>query len=141
MVCECCSTPCQNGGQCIECLNGFMCSCPATRAGVFCELESRCVDNPCVNGALCVEPSATGEQATCICLEGFRGARCAVNIDECTSSPCQNGGGWKETGDQQNYYIAHIIIHLCIPCHHTKYHQHYFNALRKKLCEMYGFAH
>ena len=33
-----------------------------------------------------------GADATCACLMGFEGADCEVNVDECASAPCVNGG-------------------------------------------------
>ena len=29
---------------------------------------------------------------TCTCAAGYSGVHCDVNIDECASAPCQNGG-------------------------------------------------
>ena len=28
----------------------------------------------------------------CVCPEGYTGTQCGTEIDECESSPCQNGG-------------------------------------------------
>ena len=28
----------------------------------------------------------------CVCVDGYTGAACEININECESSPCRNGG-------------------------------------------------
>ncbi len=33
---ECLSDPCQNGGTCVDGVNGYTCSCLVGYAGVFC---------------------------------------------------------------------------------------------------------
>ncbi len=43
----------------------------------------------CQNGASCVDGI---NQYTCHCPAGYNGDNCAVDIDECESSPCDNGG-------------------------------------------------
>lgn len=47
-----------------------------------------CTPNPCQNG-IC---QANGGGYTCACAPGFTGTNCEIDIDECQSSPCQNGG-------------------------------------------------
>uniref|UniRef100_A0A3P8UNW3 Sushi, nidogen and EGF-like domain-containing protein 1 n=1 Tax=Cynoglossus semilaevis TaxID=244447 RepID=A0A3P8UNW3_CYNSE len=48
---------------------------------------------PCLNGGQCIDDCITGNPSfTCSCLAGFSGRRCQINIDECASHPCQNGG-------------------------------------------------
>ncbi|KIH43878.1 EGF-like domain protein, partial [Ancylostoma duodenale] len=47
-----------------------------------------CAAAPCVHG-LCVD---TLFARRCICDEGWTGENCEVNIDDCASQPCQNGG-------------------------------------------------
>ncbi|XP_056142909.1 von Willebrand factor D and EGF domain-containing protein [Lampris incognitus] len=48
----------------------------------------------CLNGASCVTnvnlPSGSGEYV-CMCLDGFRGDRCEVDIDDCKPNPCRLG--------------------------------------------------
>ena len=34
---ECASRPCQNGGQCVDGVNGYTCTCVAGYAGINCE--------------------------------------------------------------------------------------------------------
>ncbi|KAK6020636.1 EGF-like domain protein, partial [Ostertagia ostertagi] len=47
-----------------------------------------CASAPCVHG-LCVD---TLFARRCVCDEGWTGENCDVNIDDCASQPCQNGG-------------------------------------------------
>ncbi|XP_022531192.2 sushi, nidogen and EGF-like domain-containing protein 1 [Astyanax mexicanus] len=48
---------------------------------------------PCLNGGRCIDDCITGNPSfTCSCLAGFTGRRCQIEVDECSSYPCQNGG-------------------------------------------------
>ena len=47
--------------------------------------------NNCQNGATCVNPPGT-TAIYCVCKPGFTGNNCGINIDECASNPCANGG-------------------------------------------------
>lgn len=48
-----------------------------------------CDSSPCKNGATCVN---TGDGFTCLCQDGWDGATCQNNINECATYPCYNGG-------------------------------------------------
>ncbi|KAJ3599858.1 hypothetical protein NHX12_033812 [Muraenolepis orangiensis] len=63
---------------------------------------------PCLNGGQCIDDCITGNPSfTCSCLAGFTGRRCQIDVDECSSAPCQNGG---TCGDQINGFSC-----LCPP--------------------------
>nr|XP_020143666.1 sushi, nidogen and EGF-like domain-containing protein 1 isoform X2 [Microcebus murinus] len=48
---------------------------------------------PCLNGGKCIDDCVTGNPSyTCSCLSGFTGRRCHLDVNECASQPCQNGG-------------------------------------------------
>ncbi|XP_066883443.1 sushi, nidogen and EGF-like domain-containing protein 1 isoform X1 [Kogia breviceps] len=48
---------------------------------------------PCLNGGKCIDDCVTGNPSyTCACLSGFTGRRCHLDVNECASHPCQNGG-------------------------------------------------
>ncbi|XP_054027363.1 cubilin [Dryobates pubescens] len=71
------------------------CSCPSGHTGSgygphgcsplsdICQLQ-----NPCANGQCLAVISGY----FCLCQAGWTGSNCTENIDECISSPCQNGG-------------------------------------------------
>uniref|UniRef100_A0AAY5EGM2 Sushi, nidogen and EGF-like domain-containing protein 1 n=1 Tax=Electrophorus electricus TaxID=8005 RepID=A0AAY5EGM2_ELEEL len=48
---------------------------------------------PCLHGGRCIDDCITGNPSfTCSCLAGFTGRRCQIDVDDCSSQPCQNGG-------------------------------------------------
>ncbi|XP_069560144.1 sushi, nidogen and EGF-like domain-containing protein 1 isoform X4 [Brachyistius frenatus] len=52
---------------------------------------------PCLNGGQCIDDCITGNPSfTCSCLAGFTGRRCQIDVDECGSNPCRNGGTCKD---------------------------------------------
>ncbi|XP_077325020.1 protein crumbs homolog 1-like isoform X1 [Lithobates pipiens] len=109
-IMECSSNPCVNNATCVEGVKGYTCVCWTGYSGNSCELDvDECAEHPCLNGALCLERSnetfymtepefntefsyADAAGYVCRCQPGFTGENCSVNVDECTSSPCQNGG-------------------------------------------------
>lgn len=61
--------------------------------GQFCEKDvNECLVYPdiCKNGATCLNHPPGNY--TCICVNGWTGSDCSVNIDDCKDKPCYNGG-------------------------------------------------
>uniref|UniRef100_A0AAV2KYH3 Sushi, nidogen and EGF-like domain-containing protein 1 n=1 Tax=Knipowitschia caucasica TaxID=637954 RepID=A0AAV2KYH3_KNICA len=59
---------------------------------------------PCLNGGQCIDDCITGNPSfTCSCLAGFTGRKCQIDVNECASSPCQNGGTCE---DQINSFVC-----------------------------------
>ena len=53
---ECESSPCQNGGTCIDRVNGFHCDCPYGYLDYICSsLINECESNPCQHGGHCID--------------------------------------------------------------------------------------
>ncbi|XP_075930971.1 protein crumbs homolog 2-like [Petromyzon marinus] len=109
-ILECASNPCRHNSTCIEGILNFTCICWPGFAGDACEEDvNECGDEPCMNGGQCIELSkpdfygklselpgtfhyANASGFTCRCLPGTTGENCSVNLDECESQPCLNGG-------------------------------------------------
>lgn len=111
----CTSTPCQNGATCNSYLNGFNCTCATNYTNTLCNQYNYCFSMPCGNNTSCFN-TPTGpvcacgalnitclnngtcvnipntNQTTCLCTPGYSGLFCQTEINECASSPCQNGG-------------------------------------------------
>ncbi|XP_072538089.1 protein crumbs homolog 2b isoform X2 [Salminus brasiliensis] len=85
---RCVSSPCQNGGTCVDKVEDYECICPndpLIYVGRNCELlYDACVHVNCSN---CIAAPGTVNY-TCQCAEGFGGPDCTLDINECESSPC-----------------------------------------------------
>ena len=70
---ECESSPCRNGGVCLDRTNAFLCECLAGHTGTVCESElNECDSSPCLNGGTCEDfVGAFG----CRCQPGWRGKK------------------------------------------------------------------
>ncbi|XP_066267487.1 fibropellin-1-like [Branchiostoma lanceolatum] len=77
----CASSPCQNGGACIQhddytvSYPFYSCSCVEGFNGTNCEknIRDECASNPCFNGATCVDGV---DSYTCECIFGSTGTHC-----------------------------------------------------------------
>ncbi|XP_067270608.1 protein crumbs homolog 2b [Pseudorasbora parva] len=111
---ECVSEPCQHGATCQEGVNQYTCLCWPGYEGENCELDvDECDARPCQNDGECFQRSDSShyrvlpeldqdfsyESAAghlCHCLAGFTGENCSVNVNECESAPCENGGSCED---------------------------------------------
>nr|XP_020649057.1 protein crumbs homolog 2 isoform X2 [Pogona vitticeps] len=123
-ILECASQPCQNGATCLEGVGLYHCVCWPGYMGEHCEEDvDECATDPCLNGGECFERSNQSyygkykdfpeqfsyEEAAgfiCRCPPGFEGEVCSININECMSQPCQNGGSCI---DLVNSYLCHCL--------------------------------
>ena len=103
----CLSLPCEYGGTCVPQRGGFSCVCELGFEGEVCDVDV-CASSPCQhpdvcragNGQLqdCRTGTCHGAQGEvgffCSCEPGYGSVEthCDTDIDECESSPCQNGG-------------------------------------------------
>ncbi|KAJ1074681.1 hypothetical protein K5549_001376 [Capra hircus] len=107
----CWSQPCHNNAICEDSADRYTCRCRPGYTGAQCETDlDGCGSGPCQAGGRCVElPSETGRERLarllsasrrpeafprylCICPPGLTGVHCEEDVDECSSSPCRNGG-------------------------------------------------
>ncbi|KAJ3605854.1 hypothetical protein NHX12_027897, partial [Muraenolepis orangiensis] len=116
-ILECASDPCQHGASCLEGVKEYNCLCWPGYEGPNCGIDiDECAAQPCQNRGECFQRSDPAHQEVsweldhadaagyiCQCQAGFAGENCTVDIDECESEPCQNGGICQ---DQVNGYAC-----------------------------------
>ncbi len=87
----CQSYPCFNQGKCfMPNVNSWACNCSSEFTGLRCEkyVSSSCLNNTCNGNGFCV---SIGTLTKCVCLPGYTGPECQLQINPCSSSPCQEG--------------------------------------------------
>ncbi|XP_033640734.1 neurogenic locus notch homolog protein 1-like isoform X2 [Asterias rubens] len=75
----CRSSPCENGGVCLELNGAIQCRCPVGYGGQNCayELPNPCSPNPCLNGGECkVGVGSLVPRFTCECPVGYQPPFC-----------------------------------------------------------------
>uniref|UniRef100_A0A0P6JSL8 Putative fibrillin n=1 Tax=Aedes aegypti TaxID=7159 RepID=A0A0P6JSL8_AEDAE len=86
---NCKTSPCQNGGTCINLYDSFICLCPRNWEGPTCASDvNECsefvgTDLGCQNGATCKN---TPGGYSCICASGWQGIHCNSKTKDCMSS-------------------------------------------------------
>ena len=92
----CAGSPCQNGGVCQDSTPTHFCECGSGYRGADCGLVAEaCTDTTGTCGTATCKKFAGEATTECVCLFGEAydpsGQQCAP-VDECSSSPCENGG-------------------------------------------------
>jgi len=111
---ECEAEPCQNGATCNDLVGLYSCQCADGFEGDNCEIGTfytscsnlekyptkkkkkkkkkidtdECASDPCLNGATCSDGM---NEFVCHCTPEYTGSTCDTEVDECSSSPCENG--------------------------------------------------
>ncbi|KAM9842356.1 protein jagged-2-like [Aulostomus maculatus] len=94
---DCASSPCKNGGTCIDGINSFQCFCPNGWEGNLCDVDvNECNRNPCQNGGQCVDLL---NDFYCNCIDNWKGKTCHSRDSQCDSTTCSNGGTCYDHGD------------------------------------------
>ncbi|KAE8289443.1 Protein jagged-2 [Larimichthys crocea] len=94
---DCASSPCKNGGTCIDGINSFQCFCPDGWEGSLCDVDvNECNRNPCQNGGQCVDLL---NDFYCNCVDNWKGKTCHSRESQCDSTTCSNGGTCYDHGD------------------------------------------
>ncbi|KAM8921283.1 protein delta homolog 1 [Pelodytes ibericus] len=98
----CAAKPCSINSTCIETGDGgYICLCAPGFTGRNCLLKKGpCLTNgsPCQNGGTCVDNDGFASHVACQCPPGFVGDYCEIDIDDCISNPCLNGGNCTDIG-------------------------------------------
>ncbi|CAG9792216.1 unnamed protein product [Diatraea saccharalis] len=85
---QCRNNPCENGGTCLNLVNGYHCLCPPNWEGKNCDVDvNECrnfagTDLGCQNGASCINKPGTYE---CFCASGWFGIHCTRRAKDCSA--------------------------------------------------------
>ncbi|XP_037127128.1 protein jagged-1b [Syngnathus acus] len=94
---DCESSPCRNGGTCIDKVSVYQCICADGWEGDHCEINiDDCSTNPCHNGGTCRDLVT---DFFCECKNGWKGKTCHSRESQCDEATCNNGGTCHDEGD------------------------------------------
>lgn len=90
---SCTYNQCLNNGSCTDINGTFFCTCLPGFSGRSCEnvIQTECQSELTCSGSngQCIRIL---EDEFCKCNDGWGGHMCEYDIDECSQTPCQNGG-------------------------------------------------
>ena len=92
---ECASTPCENGGTCVDKVNGFSCKCVAGFTGANCETGRKQWNHVSLARTMMCAFSIVNsitQQVSLVTFCSYFAPFTFSDINECSSSPCLNGG-------------------------------------------------
>ncbi|CAH1793745.1 unnamed protein product [Owenia fusiformis] len=89
---DCEEVTCQNGGMCVDAVNGYICECVSGYSGKDCENNVKTCSNCDDTGT----QTKNNDTCECFCKPGYTGENCTIDIDECASSPCLHGGSCQQ---------------------------------------------
>jgi probable HAF family extracellular repeat protein len=86
----CEENPCQNGGECLDHVDGYVCKCALGFDGPTCGIDiDECGSGPCQNGGSCVDQPGGYK---CDCPTTWTGPTCETDVNECTApGACPSG--------------------------------------------------
>ncbi|XP_077468961.1 protein jagged-1b-like isoform X2 [Stigmatopora argus] len=94
---DCESSPCRNGGTCIDKVSVYQCICADGWEGDHCEINiDDCSANPCHNGGTCRDLVT---DFFCECKNGWKGKTCHSRESQCDEATCNNGGTCHDEGN------------------------------------------
>uniref|UniRef100_A0A8C2DMQ4 Delta-like protein n=1 Tax=Cyprinus carpio TaxID=7962 RepID=A0A8C2DMQ4_CYPCA len=93
---DCESSPCRNGGTCIDKINAYQCICADGWEGHNCENIDDCSMNPCRDRGVCRD---LVNDFYCECENGWKGKTCHSRESQCDEATCNNGGTCSDEGD------------------------------------------
>lgn len=101
---DCESSPCMNGGTCVDLENSFQCVCDPGWEGPYCNTDvDECAERPCRNNASCRDGD---RDFTCVCQDEWKGRTCSSTTSHCDPNTCQNGGTCVDLGDG---FVCHCL--------------------------------